>query len=117
VDGHARQPNSFAALRISYDDVVDGHGRLFSRPIEDAGDDGWRVLSDVRADRKGVVPLAVSVVRVHLALPVSLLAQFGAVDLAGAGPAIGAVTQLGPQVTVLVLAGAGSTAICTDLAD
>ncbi|OBF15099.1 ABC transporter permease [Mycobacterium kubicae] len=44
-----------------------------------------------------------------------LLAQFGAADLSGAGAAIGAVTQLGPQVTVLVLAGAGSTAICADL--
>jgi phospholipid/cholesterol/gamma-HCH transport system permease protein len=44
-----------------------------------------------------------------------LLAQFGAADLSGAGAAIGAVTQLGPQVTVLVVAGAGSTAICADL--
>ncbi len=44
-----------------------------------------------------------------------LLAQFGAADLSGAGAALGAVTQLGPQVTVLVVAGAGSTAICADL--
>jgi phospholipid/cholesterol/gamma-HCH transport system permease protein len=44
-----------------------------------------------------------------------LLAQFGAADLSGAGAAIGAVTQLGPQVTVLVVAGAGATAICADL--
>jgi phospholipid/cholesterol/gamma-HCH transport system permease protein len=44
-----------------------------------------------------------------------LLAQFGAADLAGAGAAIGAVTQLGPLTTVLVVAGAGSTAICADL--
>ncbi|MBS2079859.1 ABC transporter permease, partial [Mycobacterium tuberculosis] len=29
--------------------------------------------------------------------------------------ALGAVTQLGPLVTVLVVAGAGSTAICADL--
>src|SRR5215471_840304 len=40
-----------------------------------------------------------------------LLAQFGAADLSGAGAAIGAVTQLGPLTTVLVVAGAGSTAI------
>ncbi|OBJ85093.1 ABC transporter permease [Mycobacterium sp. 1245852.3] len=44
-----------------------------------------------------------------------LLAEIGAADLAGAGAALAAVTQLGPQVTVLVVAGAGSTAICADL--
>ena len=41
--------------------------------------------------------------------------EFGAADVSGAGAAIGAVTQLGPLVTVLVVAGAGSTAICADL--
>ncbi|MDI3313120.1 MAG: ABC transporter permease [Mycobacterium sp.] len=44
-----------------------------------------------------------------------LLAEFGAADISGAGAAIGAVTQLGPLTTVLVIAGAGSTAICADL--
>jgi phospholipid/cholesterol/gamma-HCH transport system permease protein len=44
-----------------------------------------------------------------------LLIQFGAADVSGAGAALGAVTQLGPLVTVLVVAGAGSTAICADL--
>ncbi|MDF2583741.1 MAG: transporter permease [Mycobacterium sp.] len=44
-----------------------------------------------------------------------LLAEFGAADVSGAGAALGAVTQLGPLVTVLVVAGAGSTAICADL--
>jgi phospholipid/cholesterol/gamma-HCH transport system permease protein len=44
-----------------------------------------------------------------------LLAQVGAADLSGAGAAIGAITQLGPLTTVLVVAGAGSTAICADL--
>ncbi|NDJ90688.1 MlaE family ABC transporter permease [Mycolicibacter kumamotonensis] len=44
-----------------------------------------------------------------------LLAQFGAADVSGAGAGIAAVTQLGPLVTVLVVAGAGSTAICADL--
>lgn len=36
-----------------------------------------------------------------------LLAEFGAADVSGAGAGIGAVTQLGPIVTVLVVAGAG----------
>jgi ABC-type transporter Mla maintaining outer membrane lipid asymmetry permease subunit MlaE len=33
-----------------------------------------------------------------------LLAEFGAADISGSGAAIGAVTQLGPLVTVLVVA-------------
>jgi phospholipid/cholesterol/gamma-HCH transport system permease protein len=44
-----------------------------------------------------------------------LLREFGAADVSGAGAALGAVTQLGPLVTVLVVAGVGSTAICADL--
>ncbi|MDT5084986.1 MAG: phospholipid/cholesterol/gamma-HCH transport system permease protein, partial [Mycobacterium sp.] len=45
----------------------------------------------------------------------TLLSAFGAADISGAGAALGAVTQLGPLTTVLVVAGAGSTAICADL--
>ena len=45
----------------------------------------------------------------------TLLAAFGAADISGAGAALGAVTQLGPLTTVLVVAGAGATAICADL--
>ncbi len=41
--------------------------------------------------------------------------EFGAADVSGAGAALASVTQLGPLVTVLVVAGAGSTAICADL--
>jgi phospholipid/cholesterol/gamma-HCH transport system permease protein len=44
-----------------------------------------------------------------------LLSEFGASSLSGVGAALGAVTQLGPVVTVLVVAGAASTAICADL--
>ena len=40
-----------------------------------------------------------------------LLQEFGAADVSGAGAALASVTQLGPLVTVLVVAGAGSTAI------
>ena len=43
-----------------------------------------------------------------------LLADFGAADFAGTGAGI-ALAQLGPIVTVLVVAGAGATAICADL--
>ncbi|MDO2968216.1 ABC transporter permease [Mycobacteroides abscessus subsp. bolletii] len=44
-----------------------------------------------------------------------LLAEFGAADFSGTGAAIGTVSQIGPIVTVLVIAGAGATAMCADL--
>ncbi len=44
-----------------------------------------------------------------------LLIEFGAADFSGSGSALGAVTQIGPIVTVLVVAGAGATAMCADL--
>ena len=44
-----------------------------------------------------------------------LLRELGAADLSGAGAAFGAVTQVGPIVTVLIVAGAGATAMCADL--
>ena len=44
-----------------------------------------------------------------------LLVEFGAADYSGTGAAYGTVTQVGPIVTVLVVAGAGATAMCADL--
>src|SRR6202020_2730944 len=44
-----------------------------------------------------------------------LLIQDGAADLSGAGAGIAVITQIGPLNTVLVIAGAASTAICADL--
>ena len=44
-----------------------------------------------------------------------LLIEFGAADYSGTGAAFGTVTQIGPLVTVLVVAGAGATAMCADL--
>ncbi|WP_210087067.1 ABC transporter permease [Mycobacterium sp. OAE908] len=44
-----------------------------------------------------------------------LFVQFGAGDLSGAGAAFGIVSSIGPIVTVLVVAGAGATAMCADL--
>ncbi|PRC52212.1 ABC transporter permease, partial [Mycobacterium sp. ITM-2017-0098] len=39
-----------------------------------------------------------------------LLKEFGAADFSGTGAALGTVRQIGPIVTVLVVAGAGATA-------
>lgn len=44
-----------------------------------------------------------------------LLVEIGAADFSGAGAATGTVTQTGPIVTVLVIAGAAATAMCADL--
>lgn len=44
-----------------------------------------------------------------------LLLEFGAADFSGVGASSVAVTQIGPIVTVLVVAGAGATAMCADL--
>ena len=44
-----------------------------------------------------------------------LLTEIGAGDISGTGAAIGTVNQIAPIVTVLVVAGAGSTAMCADL--
>ncbi|MET4427291.1 MULTISPECIES: ABC transporter permease [unclassified Mycolicibacterium] len=44
-----------------------------------------------------------------------LLIEFGAADFSGTGASIGAINQSGPIVTVLVVAGAGATAMCADL--
>ena len=44
-----------------------------------------------------------------------LLVEFGAADFSGSGAAVGAVNQIGPFVTVLVVAGAGAAAMCADL--
>lgn len=44
-----------------------------------------------------------------------LLIQIGAIDLAGAGAGIAVIREIGPIVSVLVVAGAGATAVCADL--
>ncbi len=44
-----------------------------------------------------------------------LLVEFGAADFSGTGAAVSAVNQIGPFVTVVVVAGAGASAMCADL--
>lgn len=44
-----------------------------------------------------------------------LLTEMGATDLAGAGAGLAVVREIGPMVSVLVVAGAGATAVCADL--
>lgn len=44
-----------------------------------------------------------------------LMTELGATDLAGAGAGMAVVREIGPMVSVLVVAGAGATAVCADL--
>lgn len=44
-----------------------------------------------------------------------LLAEIGATDLSGAGAGLAVITNIGPLCSVLVVAGAGATAVCADL--
>jgi phospholipid/cholesterol/gamma-HCH transport system permease protein len=44
-----------------------------------------------------------------------LLTEIGAVDLAGAGAGLAVIQELGPFCSVLVVSGAGATAVCADL--
>ncbi|MGV0719957.1 ABC transporter permease [Mycolicibacterium elephantis] len=44
-----------------------------------------------------------------------LLGEIGAKDLSGSGAAMATVNQIGPVVTVVVVAGAAATAMCADL--
>lgn len=87
---------------------------LFRRPFQwrETMEQGWFITSVSLLPTLAVaIPLTVLII---FTLNI-LLAEFGAADVSGAGAALGAVTQLGPLVTVLVVAGAGSTAICADL--
>ncbi len=87
---------------------------IFGSPWE------WRELIDQAwfLLRVTILPTVLAAIPLTVLLTFTLnvlLAEFGAADIAGAGAALGAVTQLGPLTTVLVVAGAGSTAICADL--
>jgi phospholipid/cholesterol/gamma-HCH transport system permease protein len=45
----------------------------------------------------------------------NVLREVGAMAISGAGSSLATVTQIGPVVTTLVVAGAGGTAVCADL--
>lgn len=93
---------------------LDTFAKMFRRPFQfkEFLDQTWMIA------RVSLVPtLLVAIpftVLVAFTLNI-LLREIGAADLSGAGTAFGTITQLGPVVTVLVVAGAGATAICADL--
>lgn len=81
---------------------------LVRRPFHwrEAIEQGWFITSVSLLPTLAVsIPLTVLII---FTLNI-LLAEFGAADISGAGAALGAVTQLGPLTTVLVIAGGART--------
>jgi phospholipid/cholesterol/gamma-HCH transport system permease protein len=108
IERPVRTIGSFAAM--SLDALV----FLFTRPF------AWReaVLQAWFITRVSIIPTILVMLGFTLLVifQVNLLLQdLGALDLAGAIAAIASVQQIGPFVTVVVVAGAGGTAICADL--
>ncbi len=87
---------------------------LFRKPF------AWRefVLQSWFVARVSLLPVVLLAIPFTVLLVFTfnlLLAEFGASDLSGVGASEGSVTQIGPIVTVLVVSGAGATAMCADL--
>ena len=102
------------ALGEFYAQTLDTFIQLFKLPF------AWRefLLQTWFVARVSIVPTLL------LAIPFTvlvvftlniLLVEFGAADFSGTGAATASVTQIGPVVTVLVVAGTGATAMCADL--
>jgi phospholipid/cholesterol/gamma-HCH transport system permease protein len=80
----------------------------------------WRELLDqvwfvARVATVPAVVLSIPYVVISVFMFNVLLLDMGAADQSGAGASLATVNQIGPFVTVLVVAGAGASAICADL--
>ncbi|MCF8587176.1 MlaE family ABC transporter permease [Gordonia liuliyuniae] len=84
------------------------------RPVQFA-EFGAQCLAIIRVSLLPTVVMAVPFTVLVVFTLNSLLGEIGASDLSGAGAGFGAITQIGPLVTVLVVAGTGATAIAADL--
>jgi phospholipid/cholesterol/gamma-HCH transport system permease protein len=95
--------------------TADTFRNLFRRPFQ------WRELLEQMWFIASVAVVPTMLVAVPFCMIVvfqlnQLLGEIGATDLAGAGAGLAVVREIGPIVSVLVVAGAGATAICADLA-
>ena len=125
TSGRGRWPSGMPTLSRDIARPFQGVGGLFMMSAE-----AVRFLFRRPFQAREFVEQAWFIVRVSLvptllvAIPFTVLVSFtlnillrelGAADLSGAGAAFGAVTQVGPLVTVLIVAGAGATSMCADL--
>ena len=104
----------FTALGGFFAMAMDTFAAMFRRPF------AWREFLEQSwfVARVSLVPTLMLAIPFTVLLIFTfniLLLEFGAADFAGTGAAYGTVTQIGPVVTVLVVAGAGATAMCADL--
>lgn len=104
----------FGAVGGFFAMALDTFVLMFRRPF------AWRefLLQSWFVARVSLVPtlmLAIPFTVLTVFILNILLTEFGAADFSGTGTALGTVTQIGPVVTVLVIAGAASTAMCADL--
>ncbi len=114
----ARPESAWARTALAAGDFVVMAGETFAAMLRPPF--AWRELLDQIwfVARVSIVPT------VMLSMPYTVLIVFtlnvvllevGAGDLSGAGAALASVTQVGPVVTAIVVAGAGATAMCADL--
>ncbi|MGU3293918.1 MlaE family ABC transporter permease [Williamsia sp. M5A3_1d] len=105
---------SFGAVGEFYALSADTARAVFRRPMQ-FEEFGSQALFLVRVSLVPTVLMSIPFTVLVVFTLNSLLGEIGAKDLAGAGAGFGAITQIGPLVTVLVVAGAGATAMCADL--
>ena len=103
-----RSVGDFSAMAL---DILVG---IFRRPF------AWheflnQMLFIARVSLVPAVAMSVPYVVITVFIFNVLLVEFGAADFSGTGAALTTVNQIGPLVTVLVIAGAGASAICADL--
>jgi phospholipid/cholesterol/gamma-HCH transport system permease protein len=114
----ALESNPFVkAIRVMggfYAFVFETFRQIFRRPFqfEEFVDQAW-FISSVAIGPAIMVAIPFCVIIIFEVN--QLLIQIGAVDLAGSAAAVAVIREIGPIVSVLVVAGAGATAVCADL--
>ncbi|MCX6468664.1 MAG: ABC transporter permease [Corynebacteriales bacterium] len=105
---------AFSAIGEFYALSADTARAIFRRPVQ-VDEFGAQALFLVRVSLIPTILMSIPFTVLVVFTLNSLLGEIGAKDLAGAGAGFGAITQIGPLVTVLVVAGAGATAMTADL--
>lgn len=97
-----------------YGFVFEAFRQIFRRPFqfEEFVDQAW-FISSVSIGPAIMVAIPFCVIIIFEVN--QLLIQIGAVDLSGSAAAVAVIREIGPIVSVLVVAGAGATAVCADL--
>jgi phospholipid/cholesterol/gamma-HCH transport system permease protein len=114
VDVRERVPRVMAPVGEFFGMAFDTVRALGRRPFA-AREFSEQVLFLTRVSLWATFLLTIPFLGLVVFLANQLLIQLGAVDIAGAGTGFAAVSNLGPIASALVVAGAGSTAMCADL--